>query len=50
MTSVMDNEGGFRYRSRGGIVAFGLWCLVVFAGVALPHGMRRPGANHRGSS
>src|SRR5262245_28025456 len=34
MTARHDSEGGIRYRSRGGLVAFGAWGLLILAGVA----------------
>lgn len=33
MDATHDNEGRRLYRSRGGLVAFGVWSLVIFAGL-----------------
>jgi hypothetical protein len=33
MTPTHDSDGHVQYRSRGGRVAFGVWCLVILAGV-----------------
>jgi len=32
MDATHDNEGRLLYRSRGGLVAFGVWSLLIFAG------------------
>lgn len=33
MDATHDNDGRRLYRSRGGLVAFGVWSLVIFAGL-----------------
>jgi hypothetical protein len=31
MTTTHESDGSIRYRSRGGQVAFGIWCFVILA-------------------